>query len=57
MYSRSYGDLARARALFREFPEEVRAALAGMHYGEAEARCPHRMPIGELMREAASELV
>jgi hypothetical protein len=30
--------------------------MARLDYTAAEARCPQRMPIGRLMREAASEL-
>jgi hypothetical protein len=30
--------------------------MAGLDYGPAEARCPQRMPIGRLMREASTEL-
>ena len=56
MYGRSYGDRAYARSRFRALPAEARTALARLDYAAAEARCPHRMPIGRLMREAAVEL-
>jgi predicted aldo/keto reductase-like oxidoreductase len=56
MYCRSYGDRAYARSRFHALPAETRAALARVDYAAAEARCPHGMPIGRLMREAAVEL-
>jgi hypothetical protein len=57
MYSRTYGDLGRAREIFRRLPDSVRTRISEIDYHEAEERCPHHMPIGRLMREAASELV
>ncbi len=56
MYSRSYGNRDRARALFNELPPATRRKLARLDYFEAERRCPQKMPIGRLMREAAIEL-
>lgn len=56
MYSRSYGDRERARELFQQLPEDIRTWMSDVDYRTAEERCPHRMPIGMLMREAASEL-
>ena len=56
MYDRSYGDRDHARSRFRALPAGTREALARLDYAAAEARCPHGMPIGRLMREAAAEL-
>ncbi len=56
MYSRSYGDRDYARRRFGSIPAGARAAMASLDYAAAEARCPQRMPIGRLMREAAVEL-
>ena len=55
-YSRSYGDRDRARALFQELPRATRDRLTATDYSAAEQKCPHRMPIARLMREAALEL-
>jgi predicted aldo/keto reductase-like oxidoreductase len=57
MYDRSYGDSKKARELFREMPLEVQKRMADLEYRNAEQRCPQRIQIGRLMREAASELV
>ena len=56
MYGRSYGNRDFARSRFRALPAETRAVMARLDYTAAEARCPQKMPIGRLMREAASEL-
>jgi predicted aldo/keto reductase-like oxidoreductase len=57
MYSRSYGNPARAKALFNALAPETRMKLTSLNFFEAEQRCPHKMPIGRLMREAAIEFV
>lgn len=56
MYLRGYGlkDLAAAR--FGQMPAEVRSRIGSSDYAAAEARCPQKMPIAELMKEAAAEL-
>jgi uncharacterized protein len=56
MYCRNYGNRDFARSRFRALPVETRAVMDRLDYTAAEARCPQRMPIGRLMREAASEL-
>jgi predicted aldo/keto reductase-like oxidoreductase len=56
MYSRSYGNRDYARNRFHSIAPEARAAMVGMDYAAAEERCPNRMPIGRLMREALIEL-
>jgi uncharacterized protein len=52
MYYRDYGDRDRARALFGELPAETRSRLGQVDYSSAEERCPQKIAIGRLMREA-----
>ena len=52
MYYHDYGDRDRARALFAELPAETRSRLRQVDYSSAEERCPQRIAIGRLMREA-----
>ena len=56
MYSRAYGDHERARAKFQDFGPAVHRRLASLDFTEAEHRCPQRLPIGKLMRQAIEEL-
>ena len=56
MYSRSYGDHDRAHQLFSRIPQKVRANMATLDYTKAEQRCPQKMAIGKLMRQAVKEL-
>jgi predicted aldo/keto reductase-like oxidoreductase len=56
MYSRSYGDLARARHEYGQLPQKVRRRLAHVDYGAAEKSCPHGIAIGRLMRAAVRDL-
>jgi predicted aldo/keto reductase-like oxidoreductase len=55
MYSRSYGDHHRAAQLFSGIPERIRVDMASLDYTEAEQRCPQKMAIGKLMRQAVEE--
>jgi predicted aldo/keto reductase-like oxidoreductase len=57
MYARCYGDRDSAKSLFRELPSKVRKRMANIDYEKAERKCPQRMEIGRLMREATTELV
>ena len=57
MYARCYGELENARSNFNQIPFTVRKRMAYIDYNEAERKCPQRMQIGRLMREAATELV
>lgn len=52
MYYHNYAELD-ARAMFREFPADVRVRLTQVDYSTAERVCPHRLPIAHLMREAS----
>jgi len=56
MYYNSYGEQAEARRLFAQVPTNVRNKLLGMDYSLAEARCPQRLPIRELVAEAVGKL-
>jgi len=56
MYCRNYGTRDFARSRFQALPAETRAVMDRLDYTAAEARCPQKMPIGRLMREAISEL-
>ena len=52
MYHHSYGDHAMGRDTFAEVRRSWPASLDGIDFSGAEARCPRRLPIGDLMKEA-----
>jgi predicted aldo/keto reductase-like oxidoreductase len=56
MYGRSYGDRDYAVREFKSIPENSRRQLAELDYSPAEQKCPRKIPIGKLMREAIEEL-
>ena len=56
MYYNSYGEKTEAKRLFAQIPDNVRNKLLDMDYGLAEARCPQRLPIRELIVEALDKL-
>jgi len=56
MYHNSYGEQAEAKRLFAQIPAGVRNKLLDMDYTLAEARCPRRLPIRELIAEAVDKL-
>ena len=56
MYHNSYGEHTEARRLFAQIPTNVRNKLLSTDYSLAEARCPQRLPIRELVAEAVSKL-
>lgn len=56
MYHNNYGDKDLAKETFTSIPADVRANLLSTDYSMAEARCPQRMPIARLMREAVEAL-
>jgi len=56
MYSRSYGEHDHACRRFRNIAPSIRRQMADQDYSLAEQRCPQKMPIGRLMREAGEEL-
>lgn len=57
MYARCYRDLAKAKSHFNEVPLTVRKRMAYVDYKKAEQKCPQKIEIGRLMREATTELV
>jgi len=57
MYSRCYGEPERAKSAFKRLPSKIRKSITDIDYRKAELKCPQGMQIGQLMREAASELV
>jgi predicted aldo/keto reductase-like oxidoreductase len=56
MYYRSYQEPALAAQTFNAIPAAARRQLAALDYGPAESACPHSLPIGRLMQEAATLL-
>ena len=56
MYCRGYEEPERAKSAFRRIPSKTRNIMAGLNYQEAERRCPQKMQIGRLIREAVIEL-
>jgi len=55
MYARSYGNLQRAKTRFQKLPVITRRQITLTDYSLAEQRCPQKMAIGKLMREAVKE--
>jgi hypothetical protein len=41
---------------FQKIPLRIRQQMKGMDYNPAKQRCPQKMAIGKLMREALKEL-
>jgi hypothetical protein len=56
MYYRSYGDRDRAAEFFNRIPQRIRVEMANLDYTIAEQKCPQKMAIGKLMREAVRKL-
>jgi predicted aldo/keto reductase-like oxidoreductase len=56
MYCRSYGNRDAAVTEFKKLPAITRHKMASTDYSAAEQKCPQKMAIGRLMREAAEEL-
>ena len=56
MYSRSYGEHDHACERFRNLGMRIRRQIPKLDYSLAEKRCPQKMPIGRLMKEAAEKL-
>lgn len=55
MYCQSYGRPEWAREQFLALSAETRQQIARADYGEAERRCPRKLPIGRLMRQAVTD--
>jgi len=56
MYHNSYGDTQLAKQTFAAIPADIRARLLTADYRLAEQRCPQRMPIARLVRQAVEKL-
>ncbi|HSV27310.1 MAG TPA: aldo/keto reductase [Sedimentisphaerales bacterium] len=56
MYYNSYHDPQLARESFAQVPASFRRRLATADFAAAQARCPQRLPIASMMREAAQKL-
>lgn len=56
MYSRCYGEIGRAKSAFKSLPSEVQKRMVNLNFRVAEQKCPQKMQIGRLMREATIEL-
>ena len=55
MYARSYGNFQRAKTQFQKLPVIARRQMALMDYSLAEQKCPQKMDVGKLMKEAVKE--
>jgi len=56
MYHDSYGSKALAKQEFATIDAAVRERLANIDFGAVEMVCPNRLPIGQLIRDAAVKL-
>jgi predicted aldo/keto reductase-like oxidoreductase len=56
MYYNGYGDHEMARECFANIPGDTRRRLARADYRLAEVRCPQRLPIAKLVKEALQKL-
>lgn len=56
MYARSYGMGRWSAQRFAQLPIGIRSKLTSSDYTTAEARCPQKMAIAQLMKEACLEL-
>ncbi len=56
MYAHSHGDRDRAAGFFNRIPQRIRVEMANLDYTIAEQKCPQKMAIGKLMREAVRTL-
>ncbi len=56
MYARNYGERRLAADLFHKIPGEIRGRMETADFSAAESRCPRKLAIGRLMREAVAEL-
>jgi predicted aldo/keto reductase-like oxidoreductase len=56
MYFHSYQDPGLARSTFETLSTQTKSLLSQLDFSEAERSCPRKLPIGQLMREAATLL-
>jgi len=55
MYYENYGERRRGKELFAQLPTAAKK-LEGVDFTAAEAACPYKLPIGQLMQEAVQKL-
>ena len=55
MYSRAYVGMERVAKKFAQIPSEIKSKINSSDYSNAEKKCPQKMPIGQLMKEAYME--
>ena len=55
MYARGYGRREWAAQRFGQIPKEIRNKIENSNYTCAEKKCPQKMPIARLMKEACME--
>ena len=56
MYCRSYGDRDTAVTAYKKLPAKTRQKMVTADYSVAEQKCPQKMAIASLMRQAQQEL-
>jgi predicted aldo/keto reductase-like oxidoreductase len=56
MYFNFYQDPGLARSTFETLSDQTKSLLTHLDFSEAEKSCPRKLPIGRLMREAATLL-
>jgi predicted aldo/keto reductase-like oxidoreductase len=56
MYARNYGNMQRAKMRFEKISLVTRRQIPHTDYSLAEQRCPQKMAIGDLMKEAVKDL-
>jgi predicted aldo/keto reductase-like oxidoreductase len=56
MYSRNYSDPERAKELFNKIPVTERESILNLDFSIAELKCPQKIEIGKLIKEACCEL-
>jgi len=57
MYYYSYQNFELAQSTFQTLPTRTKALLTRLDFSDAEKSCPHKLPIGKLLREATSLFV
>jgi uncharacterized protein len=56
MYSRNYNERGWAKELFNKIPSAEREKIPALDFSSAELKCPQKIEIGKLIKEAWSEL-
>ena len=56
MYHDSYASRQLAKEHFAAIDAQIRGKMAMLDYSMAEQKCPQKLPIGKLIREAVTKL-